>query len=317
MGSFLKILLAVLLTISITGFMLWLYFETKISKITFTAEFEPEEVSAHTENRTEKSTPSKFAIALFGLDARQEGENSRSDTIMILLIDHAKNKIKLASIMRDLYVEVPTFGERKINSAYELGGPKLALSTLNLTFKLSLTKYATVDFRGFEKIIDAVGGIDVEIKDYELEHFNRVLRGLKAQIGGDAPEIKSPGLHHLNGRQTLAYARIRYVGNGDYERVQRQQRILEEVFEKAQRASLSTKLRIVDLVLPYIETNLTKGEIIALATKNYSQYTFERIRIPVNGSFQEGYAVIDGVRQWIFIVDFEKNIQALHEFLEN
>jgi len=316
LGSFLKTLLAILLTISITGFILWIYFETKISHITFTAEFKPEEVNAHTEGQTEKSTSSKFAIALFGLDARQEGERARSDTIMILLIDHAKKKIKLASIMRDLYVYVPTYGKRKINSAYELGGPKLALSTLNRTFKLSLTKYATVDFRGFEKIIDAVGGVEIDVKYYELEHININMREVKNLIGGDVPEVKRPGLQRLNGRQALGYVRIRYVGNGDYERVQRQQRVLEQVFEKLKNASISTKLRIIDMVLPYIETNLTRSEIISLATKNYSKYTLERIRIPINGSFREGYTVIDGVKQWIFDTDIEKNIQALHEFFE-
>jgi len=273
-------------------------------------------VNVHDTAQIANSPRSKVAIALFGLDARYEGEHARSDTIMLLLIDHSRKKIKIASIMRDLYVDVPGHGKRKINSAYELGGPKLALSTLNLTFELPLTKYVTVDFRGFEKIIDAVGGVDIEVKDYEVEHINMNMREVRNLVGGEVPEVKRPGLQHLNGRQALGYARIRYVGNGDYERVQRQQRVLEQVFEKVKSASLGTKLRIIDIVLPYVETNLTRNDIISLAMKNYSKYTLERIRIPIDGSYREGYARIDGIKQWIFITDIEKSKQALHEFLE-
>jgi LCP family protein required for cell wall assembly len=314
--SFLKTLLSILLTITFTGLIIWIYFETKISKITFTPEFTAQDVNVHDTAQIANSPRSKVAIALFGLDARYEGEHARSDTIMLLLIDHSRKKIKIASIMRDLYVDVPGYGKRKINSAYELGGPKLALSTLNLTFELPLTKYVTVDFRGFEKIIDAVGGVDIEVKDYEVEHININMREVRNLIGGEVPEVKRPGLQHLNGRQALGYARIRYVGNGDYERVQRQQRVLEQVFEKVKSASLGTKLRIIDIVLPYVETNLTRNDIISLAMKNYSKYTLERIRIPIDGSYREGYATIDGIKQWIFITDIEKNKQALHEFLE-
>jgi len=189
----------------------WIYFETKISKITFTPEFTAQDVNVHDTAQIANSPHSKVAIALFELDARYEGEHARSDTIMLLLIDHSRKKIKIASIMRDLYVDVPGHGKRKINSAYELNGPKLALSTLNLRFELPLTKYVTVDFRGFEKIIDAVGGVDIEVKDYEVEHINMNMREMRNLIGREVPEVKRPGLQHLNGRQALGYARIRYV----------------------------------------------------------------------------------------------------------
>jgi len=321
--TFLKITLAISLAIAITGLVFWLYFETKISKINFTFEFSLEDVSAYGSNYHNsqetfqpKQRNNRFAIALFGVDAHGEGENSRSDTIMLLFIDHNEKTIKLVSIMRDTYIEVPGFGKRKINSAYQLGGPKLALTTININFKLPLTKYITIDFAAFEKVVDALGGVEVEIKPYELENFNNVLWNLKKVLGGDVKEISSPGVHHLNGRQALAYSRIRKIGKGDYERVQRQQRVLEQVFEKVKHASLSTKLQIIDMVLPYIETNLTRDEIISLATKNYSKYTLERTRIPINGSFKEGYAIIDGIKQWILVTDIERNTQALHEFLE-
>jgi len=168
-------------------------------------------VNVHDTTQIANSPRSKVAIALFGLDARYEGEHARSDTIMLLLIDHSRKKIKIASIMRDLYVDVPGHGKRKINSAYELGGPKLALSTLNLTFELPLTKYVTVDFRGFEKIIDAVGGVDIEVKDYEVEHININMREVRNLIGGEVPEVKRPWFATSQWKaRPLGYARIRY-----------------------------------------------------------------------------------------------------------
>ena len=317
MSTFLKTLLAVLLTIAVAFTVGWIYFETKLSKIYFTKEFTSEEVGAINEIEKPLNNSERFGIVLFGLDARSEGENARSDTIMLLSIDYTNKKIKLASIMRDLYVEVPGHGKRKINNAYEIGGPKLALKTLNVTFRVPFTKYATLDFRAFEKVIDAVGGVDIDVKPYEVEHININMREVRNLIGGDVPEVTQPGLQHLNGRQALGYARIRYVGNGDYERVQRQQRVFEQVLEKLKKASIATKMRIVDMVLPYIETNLRKDEIISLASKNYSDFSLERLRIPIAGSFDEGYAIIDGIKQWIFITDIEKNVQALHKFLQN
>jgi LCP family protein required for cell wall assembly len=316
MQNFLKFIVAFSLSLIITAIIVGVYLNTRLEKIKFTDLFSLEEVYAakDTNNPTAPSNE-KFAAVLFGLDARQEGEHARSDTIMVLLIDHANKKIKLASIMRDLYVKIPGFDKRKINSAYELGGPKLALATLNKTFQLSLTRYATVDFEGFEKIIDAVGGVEIDVKPEEVEHININMREVKNLLGGKLPEVKKPGLQKLNGRQALAYARIRYVGNADYERVQRQQRVLEQVFEKLKRASVSTKLRVINMVLPYIETNIPKSELISLGSRNYSAYTLERFRVPINGSFQEGHAVIDGVNQWVFITDIPKNTKALHEFL--
>ncbi|WP_448376539.1 LCP family protein [Fervidobacterium sp.] len=324
MHTFLKITLAISLTIAITGLVFWLYFDTKISKINFTVEFSAEDVGAYSSNYNKsqetfqpKQKNNRFAIALFGVDAHEDGENSRSDTIMLLFIDHNEKTIKLVSIMRDTYIEVPGFGKRKINSAYQLGGPKLALTTININFKLPLTKYITIDFAAFEKVVDALGGVEVEIKPYELENFNNILWNLKKVLGGDVKEISSPGVHHLNGRQALAYSRIRQVGNGDYERVQRQQKIFEQIFEKTKRAPIGVKLTVIDAILPYIETNMKKSEIISLASKNYAGYSLERMRLPIEGSYQETYATIDGLRQWIFDVNLDMNTQSLHKFIEN
>ncbi|WP_448378075.1 LCP family protein [Fervidobacterium sp.] len=324
MYKVIQVILAILLTIAITGLVVWLYFETKISKINFTFEFSSEDVGAYSlnyhnsqENFQPKQRNNRFAIALFGVDAHGEGENSRSDTIMLIFIDHNEKTIKLVSIMRDIYIEVPGFGKRKINSAYQLGGPKLALTTININFKLPLTKYITIDFAAFEKVVDALGGVEVEIKPYELENFNNILWNLKKVLGGDIKEISSPGLHHLNGRQALAYSRIRQVGNGDYERVQRQQKVFEQIFEKTKQAPIGVKLAVVDAILPYIETNMKKSEIISLASKNYASYSLERMRLPIEGSYQETYATIDGLRQWIFDVNLDMNTQSLDKFIEN
>jgi len=111
-------------------------------------------------------------IALFGVDRRSESEIGRSDSIMILSIDKTHNKLKLSSIMRDTYVDVEGHGMNIITHAYVYGGAALAVKTLNTTFDLNIKDYVTVDFFGLEKIIDNVGGIELNITSEEVKYIN-------------------------------------------------------------------------------------------------------------------------------------------------
>ncbi len=153
------------------------------------------------------------------MDASERG---RSDSIIILSIDYVHNKLKLSSVMRDTYVYVEGHGNTKINHAYAYGGPVLAIKTLNSNFDLNIKDFVAVDFEGFKKIIDILGGVEIEIKDYELPTMETV-------------GIYEAGIYNLNGEQALAYSRIRKQGSGDYERTDRQRRVLEALFRKDKR----------------------------------------------------------------------------------
>ncbi|ELC8443960.1 LCP family protein [Clostridium perfringens] len=189
-------------------------------------------------------------IALFGID--DEGGQGRSDSIMILTIDELHKKLKLTSIMRDSYVEIPGRGGKdKINHAYAFGGAELAIKTLNQNFGLNIKDFMAVKMESLPVIIDKLGGVDINIQEDEVDFINGV---------------DSPGVYNLNGEQALAYARIRYTDGGDARRTERQRNILNSIFEKLKLTSIEEYPSIISDFLPYIQTSLDTGGVISTAT---------------------------------------------------
>ncbi len=211
-------------------------------------------------------------IALFGIDA-EEGQAGRSDSIMIATIDPIYNKVKITSIMRDSYVNIPDHGMDKINHAYAFGGPTLAIRTLNENFGLNIENFVSVNFSSLPQIIDTLGGITINITDEEISHI---------------PGVSSAGPTLLNGEQALAYSRIRYASGGDYERTHRHRNVMSAVFKKALEASPTSYPSILNTILPLVQTNLSSGDFISLATKvaSVGNGTLEQERFPRDGDAQ-------------------------------
>jgi LCP family protein required for cell wall assembly len=161
-------------------------------------------------------------IDLFGLDRRSKEEAARSDSIMIISIDKKHNKIKMSSIMRDTYVKIKDHGETKINHAYAYGGPQLAIRTLNENFNLDIRDYIAVDFFNAEEIIDAMGGITIDINQDEIALLNNNALGVANIEEKSVDKISKTGPQTLNGLQAVAYSRIRYTAGGDFVRTERQ-----------------------------------------------------------------------------------------------
>lgn len=265
--------------------------------------------------KIEKIEPKITNVLLFGLDRRQEGEASRSDTIMIATADTKNNKVKLTSLMRDMYVSIPGKGENRINAAYAFGGPYLAIETVNSNFDMDVEDYVTVDFFGLPKIIDRLGGVEIEVKPYEVNILNKHLSGINSleKDRADSPPISGPGLQVLDGNQTLAYSRIRYVGNSDYERTERQRYVLSQLFKKVKAISIMDIPGLVNDISPYIETSLTKTEMIKLGMAGYSlrHCDVDQYRLPVDDTFTS--QSIRGMA--VLVPDIEKNKELLHEFI--
>lgn len=191
-------------------------------------------------------------IALFGID-QLEGQIGRSDAIMIATIDRNNKKVKISSIMRDSYVYIPGKKEDKINHAYAFGGPSLAIRTLNENFDLNIKDFLAVNFSTLPKIIDKVGGIDINVDDEEIVHL--------AHCG-----VKGIGMRHLNGEQALAYSRIRYATGGDYRRTERQREVIEELFEKLVNKPITDYPTLLNDFMPMIKTSLEPHQILSIAT---------------------------------------------------
>ena len=245
-------------------------------------------------------------IALFGIDSREQDFTGLSDSIMVLSINKKTGDIKLISIMRDSFVNLPelngkTYKPNKINSAYSRGGASYAIKTLNQNFGLDIKEYATVNFYGMAEIIDAVGGIEIDVLKREINAtrgINACIMEQALHLGiDDPPYVEEPGLQVLSGIQAVAWARIRAVSTeqgtaNDYGRTDRQRVVMEKLLNKALAMDVSEYPDLIKAILPHTQTSLSLGEIVKLATEVLGkQVKFEQTRVP-----QEEYVMpISGV----------------------
>ncbi|EJT6498967.1 LCP family protein [Clostridium perfringens] len=236
-------------------------------------------------------------IALFGIDA-PKGKVGRSDSIMILTLDEEHKVIKLTSIMRDSYVDIPGYGDDKITHAYAFGGPELAMKTLNENFKVNVEDFMAVNFTSLPEIIDKLGGVKINIIPEEIHHI---------------PGITSPGEQVLNGEEALAYSRIRYATGGDYKRTERQRVVLEAVFEKLKSTPTKEYTSLIDDFLPYIETNMSSMDMIKLATDAAPlvKGNLETARFPLDG-YCDG-KMINGI--WYLVYDRQATLNQIQEYI--
>lgn len=237
-------------------------------------------------------------ILLLGLDRENEGEHARSDSIMIASVDRRNKKIKLTSIMRDTYVDIEGRGMDKIGHAYAFGGPELAIKTVNQNFNMNIRDFVAIDFAGFENVIDAMDGVEIDVKPNEVSHV----------------KVNNSGLQTLNGRQALAYSRIRKTGNGDYERTERQRVVMEEMLNKALSLNVTRYPGLLNQTLPYVDTSLPKMKMLSLgtnvATSNIRDV--EQYRLPADGHLE--HQMINGIF-YILPRDMDDNIALLKDFI--
>ncbi len=256
-------------------------------------------------------------IALFGLDSRDlnSSDDPRSDAIIILSIDRKHDKIKMTSVMRDCNVEMEVNGQvrmDKLAHAYHYGGPELAIATLNRNFNLDIRKFAAVNFDQMAEIIDAVGGVTIDISEAERQNANQAIREQASISGKSATLIEHAGEQKLNGMQAVAYARIRAVGNADFGRVDRQKVVMEQLFKAALNMSVTDYPGFVQKLLPKVTTNITVSEMLTdyLGIFLRSDLQIEQIRIPqdvdLNGSINGNLNV-----------DLEASAQKVRDFIYN
>ena len=240
-------------------------------------------VSADDLSVTEGLDDRRVNILLMGVDSAAQSPNrGRSDAMIICSVDKVTGNIRLASLARDLWVPIPGAGTNRINTANAFGGPYLAIKCVNENLKLNITRYCSVNFRGFAAIVDALGGVDLEITAGEAGQINQA----------DAGEYVRAGLVHLNGEQALAYCRIRKIDN-NFGRNQRQRTFLQALADKVLSGyDTGELLDIAGMLMEYMSTNLSMQDVVSLlipaasgtpALETYSapeqgQYRYETIR---------------------------------------
>lgn len=252
-------------------------------------------------------------ILLLGIDKRDDKDVGRSDAMMVLTVDTKHKKIKLSSIMRDSYVSIDNHGKDKLNHAYAFGGPELAIKTVNQNYGLNIAEFVLVDYDGLESIIDALGGVNIDIKKTEFKLVNDYIHDLAVLKKVDPPYLKNSGPQTLNGIQAVAYSRIRYVGDGDYERTERQRKVLSGIFDKFKTADITKYPTIVNKLLPYVKTSLDTKEILTIGTDviKSGMSNLEQERFPVDG-YNDG-KTINGV--WYLLFNQEVTKKQMYDYI--
>lgn len=259
-----------------------------------------EKVNAY--NGTLLNDPMILNIMLFGADTRKGQSSGQSDTMILFSIDTRHKKLKMLSIMRDTYVEVPGHENNKINSSFFYGGASLAVQAVQRNYGIKIDRYAVVDFKSFRSIIDTLGGIDVELRDEEIDYINWQC-WVNGQVDTrDELDISSFDFYeneegdyvakvHLNGRQALWHARNRgqegICSGDDYTRTQRQRTVMSILINRLKQADLATVMSIIYEIGPMITTNLKTSEITNLATNitTYLKYDIIAQSAPEYSSF--------------------------------
>ena len=215
-------------------------------------------------------------LVIFGVDSRENnlGKGTRSDSMMIVHVNHDEKTVRLTSIYRDCMLEIEGHGFSKATHAHSYGGPGLALDMLNKNLDLNLERYVTVNFINVGDLIDDIDGIEQDIDSAEVEYINGYIDEVNGIRGTSSPHITKAGTYTLDGTQAVAYSRIRYTEGADYKRTERQRTILFKVFEKAKTMNALTRIALAEKMLDEVSSNYRTDEIVALL-QNLSSYTIE------------------------------------------
>lgn len=270
----------------------WSFINNKLNKINY------EEIDKNTIEVSEgvKEKLSDYRnIVLFGVD-NADSYSGRSDCIILLTLNEKTNEVQMTSIYRDTYVEVPKHGYTKINHAFAYGGASLAMSTINKNLDLDITEYATINFNVVKDVVDKVGGVKLPISSAEATQI---------------PGISKAGTYTLTGEQALAYGRIRKIDT-DYKRTERMRTVIEAVFNKVKKMSVSEMNNLLDSILPEVHTNIKKNEITDLMTKVTSITIGKSIGWP----YEVKGKMISGV--WYGVPEnLKESVEKLHKDLFN
>lgn len=259
------------------------------------------------------SIPDVSNILLIGEENIFGDERGRTDSMMILSINKIEKSVKLTSLMRDSYVKIPNHKDNRLNASYSLGGVPLLKETIENNYGITLDNTVLVNFETFEKIIDILGGVDIEITQEECDYLNA-----NNYISEEENRDLKPGINTFNGNQALGYARIRYVKGidgelNDFGRTNRQRTLLTAIFNKYKTSNLNTLLDLMNEILPYIKTDMSKTDIINYLTAIVAMKPneIETFRLPIDNSY-EGVSIR---KMAVLNLDWDKNREALKNFI--
>lgn len=262
-------------------------------------------------------------IMIFGEDNHKEGEYGRSDSMILFSIDNKNHELKQTSFMRDLYLPIPDYGYEKLNASYSLGGPELAIKTIEYNFNIKIDDYIIIDFSSFTEIIDAFGGIDLELTAEEIDYINwQCWKNHQVETRNElnidsylfSQDEQSTALVHLNGRQALWYARDRDSAGSDFDRTQRQRIVIDTMLTKVKSGNIFGLINAGYAVSPYITTNMQPFSLISSALELAKALNYQRkeYQTPSNDNYYDEWTD-SGLALGIYNTDLEK--ERVKEFI--
>mgnify|MGYP002516684633 FL=1 len=244
-----------------------------------------------------------FNVLLIGTDL-DENSTSRSDTMIVCNVNLDTKKVTLISFLRDCYVQIPDHKDNKLNAAYAFGGVELLDKTLEENFGVVVDANVLVDFKAFQKVIDALGGVEIYLFSDECTYINSGVKGKNYK----------EGYCLLDGEAALAYCRIRKL-DSDFGRTERQRKVLTALYNKFHAITLKETLELIDKVFPLVTTDITNSEMVSYAVKLLPiirECEIEPAHIPADGTWEN--ANVRGMA--VLILDFDKNRALLKDIIE-
>ena len=257
-------------------------------------------------------------IALFGVDSttgslgKDKQSKTRSDTIIIASINEETKEVKLVSVYRDTFLNLGNDTYTKCNAAYAKGGPEQAIQMLNTNLDMDIKDFVTVGFKGLKDVVDALGGVEIEVTKGEISHLNNYQYSMAEDMKIEYTPVTEPGLQTLNGLQATAYCRIRQIGN-DFQRTERQRTVLTQISEKAKTMNASQLNTIATSAFEEVYTSLELEEILDLIQIIGEYEIVDSAGFPEMDRLTTG--TIGSHGSCVVPLDLAESVVWLHEFL--
>lgn len=265
------------------------------------------EIIQQTDDITLPNDENVYNLLLIGVDRRDKTWYGNSDSMILMSINKETKKVYMTSFMRDLYANIPGVGVKKLNAACAYGGGPLVVRTIEDNYKIPIDNYASVDFDAMIDIVDLVGGVEIDISSEEMRVANSYISEMCRLEGVDAGahQMTQSGSQLMDGYQAVAYARIRYVGNADYQRTERQREVLEKIMQKCSSLGVTELNNLANSVLPKVTHNIDQSTLLSLIGQLPTILSYEVIqsRVPYDGMFSN--------RGEMLLPDFSATIQKL------
>lgn len=246
---------------------------------------------------TAVDTPDVYNVLLVGVDRRDDTWYGNADSIILASINKEKQRTTLMSFMRDLYADIPGYGVHKLNAACAYGGCSLLVKTLEENYKVHIDNYVWVDFQSMAEVIDALGGVDLTLTDAEAKSANGSITEICGIMGVDPQSeyFQGGGDLHCDGIQAVAYGRIRYVGNSDFQRTERQRIVMEQIISKTKALSLGDLNSFATTVLPLVHHDIPMTTVLYLTASapTYLQYDVKEARVPFDDHYQSVQEILN------------------------